>query len=454
MWIIDGDGDFDAISGSYYGDIHYFQNTGTATNAVFAAPVLSPFGMTAIMTNYAFPAFTDIDGDGDFDMFIGTYYGAMQYFENTGTATQPAFGTSIQNPYNIALNAPGTYLASPIFVDIDDDGDQDLFAGSYGTVGAILYQENTSVFVPNNVPTSADVTMMFNQDELYAFDAADFPFNDLNASQSLSKIKITALPSNGVMYYNNAVVQPNLQINANDLNNLIYQPQAGQYGTNFDNFQFQVSDGIDFSVAAYTFTFDVNALPTTVQTTVVIDPNTNYIFNVNDFTFNDPDGGSFQELEIVSLPTKGQVKLNGTNVTANQIIATSDFANLVYSPIANESGFPYTSFQFSVGDGAAFSQSVALIVNVNFPLNSNAIEGFEAVTLSPNPTSETVNLRIETAVSKSATLSVQNIAGQVVLNQNVELNGDFNAVINVRDWAKGVYIIVYRRLMEKFGQKN
>jgi hypothetical protein len=68
--------------GEYYGNTRYFENTGTATSPVFAAPVANPFGL--VQTNYYnFPAIADLDDDGDEDILIGEYYGSLQYFKNT-----------------------------------------------------------------------------------------------------------------------------------------------------------------------------------------------------------------------------------------------------------------------------------------------------------------------------------------------------------------------------------
>ena len=33
---------------------------------------------------FSIPEFCDIDGDNDYDMFIGSYSGGIYYFENTG----------------------------------------------------------------------------------------------------------------------------------------------------------------------------------------------------------------------------------------------------------------------------------------------------------------------------------------------------------------------------------
>jgi len=128
---IDDDGDLDAFVGG--GDIRFFKNTGTASNPAFSAPVTSPFGMTVDYEpehelNYV-PVFVDIDGDGDLDAFVGKYDGATLFFQNTGTVNNAAFAAYITNPFGLGYTV--RYAHSPSFVDIDGDGDLDLFLGFF-----------------------------------------------------------------------------------------------------------------------------------------------------------------------------------------------------------------------------------------------------------------------------------------------------------------------------------
>tara|TARA_R110002072_G_scaffold301227_1_gene480577 strand:+ start:4037 stop:5329 length:1293 start_codon:yes stop_codon:yes gene_type:complete len=136
---LDNDGDFDLLVGEYYGVMQYFQNTGTATAPQFAAPVANSFGLTSTY-QYAFPTFADLDNDGDLDLLVGEYYGAMQYFQNTGTTVVPQFTSPITNPFGLI----SVYeISTPVFADLDNDGDFDLLVGSYG--GSLPYFENDSV---------------------------------------------------------------------------------------------------------------------------------------------------------------------------------------------------------------------------------------------------------------------------------------------------------------------
>ena len=74
------------------------------------------------------PAFGDLDGDGDLDLVAGEYFGTFAYFENTGSATSPAFTprTGAANPLD---GQDVGYGAVPALGDLDGDGDLDLVAG-------------------------------------------------------------------------------------------------------------------------------------------------------------------------------------------------------------------------------------------------------------------------------------------------------------------------------------
>ncbi len=140
---IDGDGDLDVLVGDFDGNTQFFENTGTANNPAFAAPVADPFGLTDVGL-FNKPAFADLDGDGDLDAFIGEMEGTTQYFENTGAATNPAFATAVTNPFGLT---DVDQRSVPTFADLDGDGDLDAFIGN--NYGLTQYFENTgSVTAP------------------------------------------------------------------------------------------------------------------------------------------------------------------------------------------------------------------------------------------------------------------------------------------------------------------
>lgn len=107
---IDSDGDLDAFVGNFNGDTLSFRNTGTISNPIFTTVVTNPFGLSNV-GYYANPSFVDIDGDGDFDVFISSTYvgdsyfngrgGDTLFFENIGTVNNPVFTAYEPNPFGL-----------------------------------------------------------------------------------------------------------------------------------------------------------------------------------------------------------------------------------------------------------------------------------------------------------------------------------------------------------------
>src|SRR3954452_14492084 len=115
---LDGDGDLDAVVGDFTGALRYFENTGSAIAPVFTQQtgVANPFNGVDV-GGYSTPSFADLDGDGDLDAVVGEFGGTLRYFENTGSATAPAFTerTGAANPFNgIGVG----FFSTPSFADL------------------------------------------------------------------------------------------------------------------------------------------------------------------------------------------------------------------------------------------------------------------------------------------------------------------------------------------------
>ncbi|WP_345193225.1 Ig-like domain-containing protein [Kistimonas scapharcae] len=208
--------------------------------------------------------------------------------------------------------------------------------------------------------------LTIQEDNSHTFSAADFGFNDVDGD-SLDYVKITQLPAAGSLTLNGAAVTVDQQISAADISNLVFTPAANAHGDGYANIQFKVSDGTAES-AAETLSFNVTSVddaPTTAADTVTLDENDSHTFSLSDFSFSDADGDSLSSIKITQLPAAGSLTLNGSAVTANQVITAAEIPNLVFTPDANTDGANYANFTFTVSDGSLESAPATMTFNVD-----------------------------------------------------------------------------------------
>lgn len=111
-----------------------YKNSGTTEAPVFTTPNTNFLQEAMIdVGDNATPAFFDIDGDADMDMFIGyntqdignsIFRGSIQYFENIGTPKNPSFKKITEDYLNLSLF--NFRNVKPAFADMNSDGKIDL----------------------------------------------------------------------------------------------------------------------------------------------------------------------------------------------------------------------------------------------------------------------------------------------------------------------------------------
>ena len=140
---IDFDGDLDLFIGTNYdptsfpwiGRIVFYENIGTDIDNNPVWELDSNNFLNMDLGNNLFPEFIDIDHDGDLDLFIGNYNGIIHFFENIGTVYNKDF-----EYYGTIEDIDIQGYSSPEFVDIDNDDDYDLLLGCVD--GRIYFYEN------------------------------------------------------------------------------------------------------------------------------------------------------------------------------------------------------------------------------------------------------------------------------------------------------------------------
>jgi uncharacterized protein (DUF2141 family) len=139
---VDGDGDLDLIIGDRNGGLLWVENTGNAKAPRWRVKQENLLGGTPLRNSA--PVLADIDGDGDLDLIVGGAEGKLWLLRNGGTAKGPRWNVDSTAFAGVEVGANSV----PALLDIDGDGDLDLFVGNArGQV--IFYRNEGSKTEPN-----------------------------------------------------------------------------------------------------------------------------------------------------------------------------------------------------------------------------------------------------------------------------------------------------------------
>ncbi|MNK01875.1 FG-GAP repeat protein [compost metagenome] len=138
---IDGDGDQDLVVGQENGNLRLFTNTAGAGNTMnFSAsvPLIDSNGTQISVISHAFPQLFDLNNDGLLDLIIGRKTGELTYYQNKGTASNPAFVPISSNLGKADITTAQEGYAAPHFFRENDT--THLFVGAYN--GKVNYFRN------------------------------------------------------------------------------------------------------------------------------------------------------------------------------------------------------------------------------------------------------------------------------------------------------------------------
>jgi len=163
---IDDDGTLDMVAGNLNGQLWYFHNDGTPSTPSFTL-VDTMFAGIAGSFAYA-PVFADIYGTGRNDIIVGQFNGIVKFYRNVGLPRAPQYDL---DPGDVDSLQVGKFDAAPALVDIDGDGDLDLFVGK--SDGTLTFYRNDG---NATAPVWVRVTEFFQN--IYVVESAKPVFRD------------------------------------------------------------------------------------------------------------------------------------------------------------------------------------------------------------------------------------------------------------------------------------
>jgi hypothetical protein len=132
-----GDGRLELLLGTWNDGVLFFMNEGTAQQPRWVQDTARTIRLTR--GSNTTPALVDIDGDGDLDLFVGEASGTLNFYCNTGSPTDPRFELISDEFDGINIGR----RSHPAFVDLDGDGDFDMVVGREEGGGVVFRNDGS-----------------------------------------------------------------------------------------------------------------------------------------------------------------------------------------------------------------------------------------------------------------------------------------------------------------------
>ncbi|MFK7797902.1 MAG: T9SS type A sorting domain-containing protein [Aureispira sp.] len=379
--------------------------------------------------------FADLDGDGDKDLVkhelvyisYGVYESDFDYYENVGDSTMPVFELRANSTM---LDTLDTHAIGLSFVDIDGDGDKDLFVAdesyfSGKSTVELNYYENTSLD-----PANPEFTLQ---------PMADNPLQDaINFYSGLDTSTTPIMYTNFIDIDNDGdqdcfiapLVDPAFQA-INDTNRVVYYKNEGS--KTMPNFQRQSASNNPLNIINTTiptggfinepfFIFDGDLERDKDLDILVRSNSTIYFRNIG--SVNSPNF-------ITSATTPVDSIWMNTSVRPERIVAVSD--------LTSDGKAEVVYFDRSTRDLRYFVDTVSTL------LNQFVLQGAKHLEVYPNPSTGLIQLE----QSYTGLLEVYTATGQLVYKKELEEVEQLN--LELLD--TGIYVVSLQTLKERFVQQ-
>jgi hypothetical protein len=322
--------------------------------------------------------------DGATITITGNYQAGSDFLDYTETNGISGF----YNNGTLTLTngaSPADYTAALRAVKFRNDSDNpvtDSRTITFTVMGGNSVQRTINITAVNDLPSVSGITVSANEDQPVLFTQAHFTDAFTDVDGTLSKIRVETLPANGLLKLNGTNITVNQEIASASLSQITFEPNSNWFGNT--SFTWNGSDGEAYATQNATVSITVNTvndLPSVSEITVSANEDQPVLFTQANFTdaFTDVDG-TLSKIRVETLPANGLLKLNGTNITINQEIASASLSQITFEP--NSNWFGNTSFTWNGSDGEAYAtQNATVSITVN---TVNDLPSVSGITVSAN----------------------------------------------------------------------
>ncbi|WP_157534165.1 Ig-like domain-containing protein, partial [Moritella sp. JT01] len=280
------------------------------------------------------------------------------------TVTVTVNGTA----YTTTVDGSGNYSVDVNTTDLQADNTIDASVASSDTAGNTIVSNAAEHAVTFDTTVSANTITIAAITDDTGIDNNDFKTTDTNlivngslANTLQSDETLQISTDNGTTW---------VDVSSVTGISWTHDDTANTHSADFD-YDLRIVDIVGNQGATAQQTVEINIAPTTSATTIDAIEDTPYILSVSDFNFADSDASdALVSIRIDSLPSDGELQLydgsSWNSVTNGQTVSITDINadNLRFVNDEHESGQDYSDFDFSVSDGAEWSNSVTATVNV------------------------------------------------------------------------------------------
>jgi len=401
---------FNTSTGELSGTPSY-SDSGTYSNITISASDathttnLTSFTITVTNVNRAPTATTESFSTNEDTAYSGTLTGTDADGDTItySKVSDPTHGT-------LTINSNGTFTYTPS----SNYNGSDSF--TYKASDGVADSSNKTVTVTvNSVNDTGGVTSQsasVNEDATKTFTSAEFSagFSDIDGD-SLTKIKITALPTNGTLKLNGTDVTLNQEITTANLADLTYTPNSNYNGN--DSFSGQGFDGTTYSDTA-SMNITVNSI--------------NDVPAASNFTYSTDIGNSAKTFNWKTLSSASDIDNDTLTATVktqgskgNSVISGD---SITYTPNTNQSGSDSVVITISDGNGGTIDSTITV----------NSIDTIAPTISTLSPADDGTNIGVNSDLVVTFSENIAKVAGK---NITIKKSSDSSTVETI-DATKAV----------------